>query len=293
MFIKENTKMENKLPQEKLRLTMVSWLILPLIGAWMTTGYLLGLAKNIIKRPEVLSSQMVNNCYEGVGSPVNGFEWDGSGLITLWFDDGWYSQYSIAFPILKEFGFVGALSVATGLVQGEKYMTWPQIKRLQANGWEITSHSVSHICDQNILDNEKISYELIESQKILRSYGLQAEHFVTPCGVGNSIITEKAKEYYLSLRTAGEGLNLLPVNNPYELKIHAIRNNTSLEEVRQWIKEASINRGWLIIVFHQIGEEGGTYEASPQMFKDILRLIKDSNLPVVLPSQALNVSIYR
>jgi len=285
--------MENKLARERHRLTMVSWLILPLIGAWLTTSYLLGLAKNIVRKPEVLSSQTENKCYEETGSFASSFKWNGSGLITLWFDDAWYSQYSIAFPVLKEFGFVGALSVATSLVQGEKYMTWPQIKRLRANGWEITSHSVSHICDQSILDNEKISYELIESQKILRSYGLQAEHFVTPCGVGNSIITEKTKEHYLSLRTATEGLNPLPVNNPYELKIHAIRNNTSLEEIKQWIKEATLNRRWLIIVFHQIGEERGTYEVSPQIFKNILNLIKDSNLQVVLPSQALNVSIYK
>ena len=62
--------------------------------------------------------------------------------IILTFDDGYADNYTNAFPILRENGFVGTFFVMTDLVtdQAEGYMTWPQIEEMAAAGQRFGSH---------------------------------------------------------------------------------------------------------------------------------------------------------
>jgi hypothetical protein len=114
---------------------------------------------------------------------------------------------------------------------------------------------------------------------------------VTPCGVNNSEIISLVKNTYLSLRTSTEGINSLPVTDPYDLKIHPLRNTTSITEIKKWIHEAENTDSWLILVFHQIGYDQEEYEITPEFFKDVVESIQNSQLSAVLPSQALQVVI--
>lgn len=273
------------------KLPLLSWLVIPILGLWLVTNYLIGLNRKVAwnnlneQKPTVLSAQTEN-------APTREkLEWKGNGLVTLWFDDAWYSQYSIAFPILDKMGVLGTLAVPTSLVGGESYMTWPQIKRLSYKGWEIASHSVNHICDLEKLDTKTVESELGDSLSTLEEKGLSIENFVTPCGAENSEITRVAKDKYISLRTATEGLNSLPVDDAYSLKIHAIRTTTTFDDVKAWINEAEKSDSWLILVFHQIGYDGEEYETAPELFRNMMNLIEKSDLSVVLPLQALEVAI--
>lgn len=275
----------------KYKLPLLSWMVIPILGFWLATNYLIGLNRKIEWKDLNESRYVVLGAQAGEPSIAKSYNWQGNGLITLWFDDVWYSQYSIALPLLDNLGMVGALAVPTNLVSGESYMTWPQIKRTQFKGWEITSHSVNHVCEPDKLNNETIEFELGESLNTLRENGLNIDNFVTPCGVENDQITTSAKEKYLSLRTATEGFNSLPVDDPYSLKIQVVRNTTSLTDVNEWIKEAEKEDKWLILVFHQIGYEGEEYETTPELFNQMVRLVERSDLSVVLPAQALQVSL--
>lgn len=64
-------------------------------------------------------------------------------VITL--DDGRFDGYTHAFPILKKYGFVATFYVITGRVGRSGYLTWAQMKTMQAAGMEIGNHSVSHV----------------------------------------------------------------------------------------------------------------------------------------------------
>lgn len=278
---------DNSLPIYQ-RLSLLSWLVLPLIALWIMCNYIVGL----VHQPQWNNSQLETSLVEvaNASTEEEPFEWKKTPLITLWFDDAWYTQYSVAFPVLEKHKMKAALAVTTGLVQGESYMTWPQIRRIDHKGWEITSHSTSHNCEPNKLSVSQIEHELHDSQRILAEQGFPTDHYVTPCGAQNSTVLNKAKHYYLSLRTSESKINPLPVKNPYQLFSHVMRNTTTIEDMASWIEQAKTEKGWLIITFHQIDNEHREFAVTPELFEQIIVLLEESAIPIVLPYQALEVS---
>src|ERR1700741_886022 len=66
-----------------------------------------------------------------------------SAVITI--DDGWNSQYYVAWPILKEFNYPFTLFIYTDYIErGGKPMTWAQLEEMRDAGVEIEAHTVSH-----------------------------------------------------------------------------------------------------------------------------------------------------
>ena len=66
-----------------------------------------------------------------------------SAVITI--DDEWNSQYYVAWPILKEFGYPFTLFIYTQWVAtGGKAMTWAQLGEMRDAGVDLEAHTVSH-----------------------------------------------------------------------------------------------------------------------------------------------------
>ncbi len=65
--------------------------------------------------------------------------------VVLTFDDGYQDFYSIVFPILSKYNFHAVSFIPTGLMGGSYYMTWSQIKEIQASGLvTFEDHTISH-----------------------------------------------------------------------------------------------------------------------------------------------------
>lgn len=65
--------------------------------------------------------------------------------IVLTFDDGYMDFYTNAFPILRRFGFHAVSFIPTGLMGGNYYMNWGQIKEIASSGLvTFESHTVTH-----------------------------------------------------------------------------------------------------------------------------------------------------
>lgn len=65
------------------------------------------------------------------------------------FDDGWKSQYEVAWPILKKFGypltmFIYTEGVRGGSLGGGEAITWEQLADMRDNGVDIQAHSATH-----------------------------------------------------------------------------------------------------------------------------------------------------
>src|SRR5437868_10102831 len=70
-----------------------------------------------------------------------------SAVIT--FDDGWKSQYEVAWPIMKKFGytftmFIYTEGVAGASLGGGQAITWEMLADMRDNGIDIEAHSATH-----------------------------------------------------------------------------------------------------------------------------------------------------
>src|SRR3954468_8096836 len=74
------------------------------------------------------------------------------------FDDGWKSQYEVAWPILKKFGYPLTMFIYTEGVRGGKLgggeaITWEQLAEMRDNGVDIQAHSATH---QDLRENHRV-----------------------------------------------------------------------------------------------------------------------------------------
>src|SRR3989440_8109195 len=65
------------------------------------------------------------------------------------FDDGWKSQYEVAWPIMKKFGYTFTMFIYTEGVSGASLgggqaITWEQLADMRDNGIDIEAHSATH-----------------------------------------------------------------------------------------------------------------------------------------------------
>jgi peptidoglycan/xylan/chitin deacetylase (PgdA/CDA1 family) len=81
--------------------------------------------------------QMVDAIRSGANLP--------SRPIILTFDDGSETVYTTALPIMQNYGFIGTAFIVYNYIGAGLYMDTDQIRALHDAGWEIGSHSLSHV----------------------------------------------------------------------------------------------------------------------------------------------------
>lgn len=110
-------------------------------------------------------------------------------LLTV--DDGNLDNYTTAFPITQKYGFTGVLYLVGNYVGAEEFMNTDQILEMYNAGWEVGSHSMSHL-DLTKLDEEKLRSEIIGSREFLeQKLGIPILTFAYPFGFKN----ESALDY--------------------------------------------------------------------------------------------------
>jgi peptidoglycan/xylan/chitin deacetylase (PgdA/CDA1 family) len=121
-------------------------------------------------------------------------------VIMLGFDDGWKSQMTYAKPILDKYGFKASFFIVCNYVNsGEiRRMNWQDIARLQKDGMDIESHSMTHTPYLNILHQNGLDYEIGGSKQCLANHGYNSTIFAYPYNLGsnNSIVVNTVAKYY-------------------------------------------------------------------------------------------------
>lgn len=118
-------------------------------------------------------------------------------IVLLTFDDGYESNFTLAQPILEEFGARAAVAVIVSRIGQEAgFLTWDQCRAmLQSGVWEFGSHTYDrHIRDDALgvsrLDGEtreqytaRIAPDIEKSVELLRSeLGIDVRYFAYPLG---------------------------------------------------------------------------------------------------------------
>lgn len=163
---------------------------------------------------EVIStSRLVDWLEQGVSIPQR--------AIVLHFDNGWLDTYTVAWPILREYGLtatcylISALAAAT---EGEPVavststegavakpgLSWQQAAELIADGWEMGAHTATHPRLTEVYATVGAGGVVaeIESSHAMYREGLGAvpAHFAYPSGSRNAQTDALLAPYYRSLR---------------------------------------------------------------------------------------------
>ena len=102
--------------------------------------------------------------------------------VVLTFDDGYEDNYSVAFPILKKYGFPGTFFVVTSTIGTRGHMTRAQLAEMARAGMAIESHGQHHI-DFSQLSLGAARTELQRSRQIIAGWsGRPVAFFAYPAG---------------------------------------------------------------------------------------------------------------
>lgn len=115
--------------------------------------------------------------------------------VLITFDDGYVDNYANAYPIMRKYGFVGTIFVVTTFLDKYPgYLKWAQAKELLDAGWNIESHTATHISMTESSD-EKIKSELEKARGDIREkLGKEADFVAYPTGTYNLHIAQMVKD---------------------------------------------------------------------------------------------------
>jgi peptidoglycan/xylan/chitin deacetylase (PgdA/CDA1 family) len=102
--------------------------------------------------------------------------------VILTFDDGWENQYIYAFPLLKKYNVTATFYIYTNPIGTKHFMTWDEVKTMDAAGMTIGDHSLSHPYFKGLALSQG-TIEVTESKVIIESHlGKPVLHFASPFG---------------------------------------------------------------------------------------------------------------
>jgi len=157
-------------------------------------------------------------------------------IITI--DDGYRSVYTIAYPLLKKYGFTATLFIYTDFVGvSRNALTWEHLRELKAPGFEIGSHTISHsdLTKQAPEEDEKAYHarlhnELLRSKQILDQRLDQNTVFLAyPYGRFNDSVIKLTKQAGYKL-----AVSVKRRTNPYFADPFVLKRDQVLKRYMDW-----------------------------------------------------------
>lgn len=191
-----------------------------------------------------------------------------------------------AMTVWHSLGQVGSLTVDNYSVKpvapysNPNYLTPTQIQGLQAAGFEVGNHTMTH-ADLASLSEAGARAEIDGARADLVALGITPKTLVYPYGAFTPEVQQTVQAGgYTGARSVVEGLNAAGVN-PYALLHHEVNVGTTVAQVQGWIDEAQRTKTWLILTFHEVDTAGRAYSTTPQTFQQIVDLVAASSLTPV------------
>lgn len=127
--------------------------------------------------------------------------------IVLSFDDGYRSDYTTAYRVLRTHGWPGVLNLEVHNTTVSWGLSPRRIRRMITAGWEIDAHTVTHP-DLTTVDRARLRREVAGSRAIIqREFRVPVDFFCYPSGrYDAAVIAEVRRAGYLGATTTRYGL---------------------------------------------------------------------------------------
>jgi len=152
--------------------------------------------------------------------------------ISITFDDGWDSDYKIAFPMLKGYGFKATFFITTDWINKKGYVKEVWLKEMSQYGMEIGSHTLSHRYLTRLSEDE-VYKEFYDSKCRLEDIlGREVTAVSIPGGEYNGKIIKLAyKTGYKIIATSKPGINQAGSTLVNRISIHSRTSLADLEKI--------------------------------------------------------------
>lgn len=135
---------------------------------------------------------------------------------TSW-DDGAIQDLRIA-TLLKKYKLPGTFYIIVDKVGTDNFLNWDQIKQLDAQGFSIGSHTVTHPTDLKALFEDQLHFEIQNSKDMIEAV---LDHPISKFCYPRGRYDERVLEYvrdakYTEARGTGK-LGVTTVKSPYEM----------------------------------------------------------------------------
>lgn len=113
--------------------------------------------------------------------------------VIITFDDGFRSNYSIVFPLMKRLGLKYNIFLTTGYLESddEDYLTWEMVSSMHQSGQvEFGAHTHSHI-DARRINERNFESEILNANEQIKRYSNIPEDMCFPYGYYDRAIVEK------------------------------------------------------------------------------------------------------
>jgi peptidoglycan/xylan/chitin deacetylase (PgdA/CDA1 family) len=215
------------------------------------------------------------------------------GMISFIYDDGNTSIYNSAYFLHKDRNLPASVALDVQNVIGKNgKLTLEMLKNMRTSGWEVMSHTMSHLPLNSSVTDERAKFEIEDSYKQLRGLGLNPKQFVA----ANSAVDEKHLDTIRNTYDAAftnykdssvETIGNLVIDDPADIHklCRANMNGISLSTLKSWADYVESNNVWLVLYEHEIGVSGYTSATTLTQFLDYLTT---KNIDVVTPTEAIS-----
>jgi peptidoglycan/xylan/chitin deacetylase (PgdA/CDA1 family) len=180
--------------------------------------------------------------------------------VMITFDDGFDSDHSLAFPLLKKLGFPATFFPFTDGLCTENRVTWEKLNEMNTHGFTIASHGVSHT-DLRTLPSSRMNSELCESKELIeKKIGKPAHFFALPFGGSSRAIADAAiTAGYSRILSTQRRINF--ADGSIQLHRWNIKADTSLSEFEKMLRldQAFITRKKITSRLNQLQSSARIY----------------------------------
>lgn len=148
--------------------------------------------------------------------------------VCITFDDGYEDNYTIVYPLMKEFGFPWTIFVIAGQVGQPNRVTWDQLSEMaDSQTVTISNHTMTHPKLHN-LPRDEARQEIFGCQQALKDHlGIDNHWIAYPYGDYDDAVVQMTKDAGITLAVTTDAGRVHVGSFPFELKRVWIGNEVS------------------------------------------------------------------